>query len=498
MGGNLALVSGGLDSKILLAKFKDDIGHALIFDCNRNNEVERALEHANEYGVAPIVVKLPWFDSTKEYPMRNLIFLSYAISEALKNGVKKIYYATHTPPDYDKGYYYEDCSPGFIGNINDFTKKYGLEVVAPFLFNTLEEEIKEGIRLGVDFSDVQICNHEEGNCGACPKCMEALRQLRYCGAKTFPHFNQTIYSVDNTKRKELMLQWLPIHEARLYTNNRCQKTCDFCSYEYSKDAPNEELNVEQWFEVLDKLKMLYIRSIMLSGKEPMIDDNIFPILHRAKELGFQTHINTNGLTLDKYKKLLICNPPDRLLVSLNYEDTYQFIDIMGMLNRYMTVQPYIVVNRQNLNELENMINSCIMKGIDSIYIRFVYPSPFSHKEEKAVIESLKKYPAQFQVPIDYSEIEEWEHYDKYLKGELIREENVEFTFVHNFCQAYWDSLTILHEGSIVGCAKHTYHSWNEMREFSVGNILRMSPKEIIMKCQEKIQNSDLSMCLPKY
>ncbi|PIP18498.1 MAG: hypothetical protein COX42_00525, partial [Parcubacteria group bacterium CG23_combo_of_CG06-09_8_20_14_all_35_6] len=184
-----------------------------------------------EYNLDSKVIHLEPFDSTKEYSMRNLIFLSYAVSEALKLGAEKIYYAAHFPPDYDKGYYYQDCSPEFVEWMNQFLYNYGLQLETPYLHKTLQEEIQDGIKLGVDFSNIQICNYEEGNCGLCSKCMEVLRELQYANAPTFPHFNQTIYSITDayinnvvvSNAKEKLLEWLPLHELRLYTNNRCQK-----------------------------------------------------------------------------------------------------------------------------------------------------------------------------------------------------------------------------------------------------------------------------------
>ena len=164
----------------------------------------------------------------------------------------------------------------------------------------------------------------------------------------------------------------------------------------------------------------------------------------------------------------------------------------------MTIQPYIVVLEQNTKYMSEILNQCIDSEIDQFYFRFVYPPIFSHDEERNMLDNLKEFPAQFQVPIDYSNLKNWKHYDQYQRGKIIREDNITYTFVHNFCHAYWDSLTILHTGDTVGCAKHTYMPWDKMMSYSVGNIMTLEPKEIIRRCQEKIKNSNLEMCLPKY
>ena len=494
MENSICLVSGGLDSKLLLSQVYHETALGLIFDCNENGEVLNAMAHCKEYGVPYKIIKMPFIDSTDEVPMRNLVFLSYAISEAMSRGLKYVYCGFHSPSDYDQGHYYKDCSPDFVSKLNDLVKEHGIHIIAPFVSYKLYEILN--IVNDVDVSDVQICNYENGNCGICRKCVDAMKDLNFSGYNTFPHFNKTMNDLSINDNKIRMVDWIPLNEFRLYINNRCQKNCDFCSYKYSSSAPSDELNVEEWCNVLETAKKLSVRSLMFSGKEPLIDTKIFPILKKAHSMGFQTHINTNGVTLDKYSDYLLSSPPSRLLVSLNYDDS--LISTMGKLSTQMMIQPYIVVLKDNQDLLPKLIGKCIDSGITEFYLRFVVPPIFSHKQEEEIIESLKQYPAKFQVPIDYSQIHNWKHFDQYLSGGIIRDENIEYTFVHNRCQAYWNSLTILHNGTIVGCAKHTYKPWNELMKYSIGNVLSMTPSDIVFRCKERLLSSDLSMCLPRY
>jgi hypothetical protein len=74
---------------------------------------------------------------------------------------------------------------------------------------------------------------------------------------------------------------------------------------------------------------------------------------------------------------------------------------------------------------------------------------------------------------------------------------VRYTFPHYQCEAYYKTLTILHDGTILGCAKHSYLSYEELKKTSIGNITLMSPGEIEEACKRKLRSKP-AMCLPKW
>lgn len=111
-------------------------------------------------------------------PARNLIFLSIAAAFAEVHGASDIFYGANVL-DYSG---YPDCRPEFIDalekTLNTGTKA-GTEgarfrIHAPLLKMTKAEIIREGVRLGVDYTHTHSCYDPlpDGTaCGDCDSCM---------------------------------------------------------------------------------------------------------------------------------------------------------------------------------------------------------------------------------------------------------------------------------------------------------------------------------------
>jgi 7-cyano-7-deazaguanine synthase in queuosine biosynthesis len=510
------LLSGGLDSKILLAQLKSQYGEDLVgcvtIDYGKG-EVKNAVKHAREYGIPHHIFKTSKFmkGDTSEVPLRNLVMLSYAAHAARTLGAGLIAYATHYPADYDKGYYYEDCSPDFASKLGKFLSQFGVELIAPFIRKTIDEEVALGMELGVDFSDVQICNvHNNNNCGECRKCENTRRVFIEKELTNQPKYLAPVHVVKN-------YPWL--RELRLYTNNRCQKHCPFCCYrQYSEGANTDELSLKQWAEVIDKARALGIKRLMFSGKEPLIDEKIFGLLATAHD--FECHINTNGLTLKDYvfplEQSLEKGLIKRILVSLNYKDTLPLIDDIVAIGHLDQFQPYILINERNKALVPDILLRSMNAGLTRFYLRFEYPSEISPSSQERLLKEYyrlcedhafiaKTQPITIENPVEWTNpmsgqylwaLDQYRElgFARYQHGERL---TVEYTFPHYECEAYYKTLTILHDGTILGCAKHSYLPYSEIEKISIGNITIMSPEEIEAECIRKLR-SKRKMCMPKW
>jgi len=117
-------------------------------------------------------------------PQRNSIFLALAFAYAESVGADRIYVG------FCKGAYSPDCSLNFVRAIetalNHASKAFnetgkGIGVIAPLLFKSKPEVIKEGYGLGVDFGETRTCYTADTlACGICPGCrarLDAFTQL---------------------------------------------------------------------------------------------------------------------------------------------------------------------------------------------------------------------------------------------------------------------------------------------------------------------------------
>lgn len=179
--GSILLNSGGLDSTVLaygLANAGIADVYSLFFNYKQPNLIyERncAKTNAKELGMDFIEIKLPKFTWTAHnfyekddyLEMRNLIFLSYALSIAEAKGADTVYAAV-------RQYKYADCTTQFtqlIGSLSLCTS--GITIEFPYLSFEIENMVNEARKLGITRDKFFSCNSPKDGkpCGICEKCI---------------------------------------------------------------------------------------------------------------------------------------------------------------------------------------------------------------------------------------------------------------------------------------------------------------------------------------
>jgi 7-cyano-7-deazaguanine synthase len=214
----IVLLSGGLDSATTLAIAKEE-GYevfALSFRYGQRHEIEivSAQQVAKSFGVSEhrvIEIDLGGFggsaltdaiDVPKNrgqnemasgipvtyVPARNTIFLSYALAWAEVIGAPDIFIGVNAL-DYSG---YPDCRPEFITQFEKLAQvatKAGVEgthyqIHAPLIEMTKEQIIREGTKLGVQFSLTTSCYDPASDgraCGECDSCLLRRKGFREAG-----------------------------------------------------------------------------------------------------------------------------------------------------------------------------------------------------------------------------------------------------------------------------------------------------------------------------
>lgn len=200
----LIVYSGGLDSTVLLYKYRKDISLAVTFDYgskHNEREYEYAQMNTGRFGIAHIRVPLEFIgehfksdllqtggdipeghynDPTMKrtvVPFRNGIMLSIACGLAESRGLKSVLIANHTG-DHPV---YPDCRAEFISAMKDamHSGTYAhIELQSPFLEMTKRGIALIGKELGVDFTLTWSC-YKGGtiHCGRCGTCVERKEAL---------------------------------------------------------------------------------------------------------------------------------------------------------------------------------------------------------------------------------------------------------------------------------------------------------------------------------
>lgn len=214
----ILLLSGGLDSATTAAIAKEqgyDV-YALSFDYGQrhNIELEKAKQVANhlnlkEHKIAKIDLRIfggsaltDDIDVPKNklheteipityVPARNTIFLSYALAYAEVVRAFDIFIGANIL-DYSG---YPDCRPEFLTAFEDMANKAlavtvsgdkKINIQAPLIKLTKAEIIKEGLRLGVDYSMTISCYDPELEgtpCGVCDACVLRKNGFEELGIK---------------------------------------------------------------------------------------------------------------------------------------------------------------------------------------------------------------------------------------------------------------------------------------------------------------------------
>lgn len=217
----LTLLSGGLDSTVLLHKMKsyNDEVKALTLNYGQlhSKEIECAQWQAEslhvEWSVLDIsdafrniqtpllgegfIPHASYADQLRAQgegkvrtyvPNRNMILLSIAGAQAMQMDCKIVAYAAHM--DDAAGSAYPDCTPEFVHAMDNVLRTQGLRLFAPFITGhdgagwNKADIVRKGIELGVDFSHTWSCyeGHDKP-CGGCGTCLDRIEAFRLNNAK---------------------------------------------------------------------------------------------------------------------------------------------------------------------------------------------------------------------------------------------------------------------------------------------------------------------------
>jgi len=191
----VVLLSGGMDSVCALYYSKDkyNVVSALSFDYgskHNKKELPFASHHCEKLNIPHTIIKIDFIDdyfksnllkNGKHFeegsndktivPFRNGIMLSIAAGYAESRDGKGIVIASHSGNYSD----YPDCREKFLKLMSQsicagtYNK---IKVLRPFVFMTLEEVVRKGRELNIDFSQTWSCDDGmDIHCGECDTCI---------------------------------------------------------------------------------------------------------------------------------------------------------------------------------------------------------------------------------------------------------------------------------------------------------------------------------------
>jgi MoaA/NifB/PqqE/SkfB family radical SAM enzyme len=104
--------------------------------------------------------------------------------------------------------------------------------------------------------------------------------------------------------------------AHIKLTENCQAKCISC--DYWKTRWRDAINTEQAIDLVDQIAAAGIRSLRLTGGEPLLRKDTFEVLDKANSASFKNVIlQTNGLLLKKLHKEVNDSPITKVAVSVD-------------------------------------------------------------------------------------------------------------------------------------------------------------------------------------
>lgn len=209
----ILVYSGGMDSTVLLYKYKEEIELAVTFTYGARQDEQQtkcAIENCKRLGIKHLTIPLEfmgkYFKSSilkggeevphgnydeenmksTVVPFRNGIMLSIAIGLAESNGLDSVFIANHAG-DHT---IYPDCRQEFIDSMSAAAANgtfEGIKIVSPFCNISKREIALIGKEINVPFELTYSCYEgSECHCGECGTCRERKEALE--------GFDPTIYN----------------------------------------------------------------------------------------------------------------------------------------------------------------------------------------------------------------------------------------------------------------------------------------------------------------
>ncbi len=143
-----------------------------------------------------------------------------------------------------------------------------------------------------------------------------FKQNRSFLAKVFRQYAWNTVNVRLLKRTRVIE---PL-SAVFYVTHRCNLSCHYCTQKYP-DVLSREVSIEKTIEIL-RIVRRQLRSLYVTGGEPLCRSDLEEILEAADQLGYNTILHTNGVMLDRREKVL--DHIASLVISLDSMDEGRF------------------------------------------------------------------------------------------------------------------------------------------------------------------------------
>ena len=125
-----------------------------------------------------------------------------------------------------------------------------------------------------------------------------------------------------------------IHMFTLFTTNKCNLNCIYCSTEAGKKLQNE-LTLDEKKKIILEAKDMGAKLVNICGSgEPMLDDDFYKLVGFIDSLGLNTEVVTNGTNINKKNAEWLLRHNAYIVFKLNSLNPETTDRLVGKTNAY--------------------------------------------------------------------------------------------------------------------------------------------------------------------
>ncbi len=282
--------------------------------------------------------------------------------------------------------------------------------------------------------------------------------------------------------KELEISEHRLQYLFLELTQRCNLNCLHCGSDCKSTVNKAELTTESWFRIIDYMHQNYGTSLsfVITGGEPLLHKDLDKIGAYIKQKNMRWGTVTNGMLLDitRMKALEDAGIYSLTLSVDGLEHAHNFLRNSSSAFRKVLIaldalgksqikfkDAVTCVYPKNLNELSQIANLLLSKGINSWRLFRIFPSGRAQNNAEIQLsfsqtQELLTWIAQNKKTFKTKGLD----LNLSCEGYLPFEEDMKLRNQPFFCRAGISIASILSDGTITGCT-------NNHNSFYEGNIL---------------------------
>jgi len=268
---------------------------------------------------------------------------------------------------------------------------------------------------------------------------------------------------------------------------RCNLSCIHC---ISAKGNIQELNTNDALEVIEKLDKLGCKELYITGGEPLIRNDIFLLLRKAKEKEMKIGLLTNGILIDKKNILLLKSYLNEIGISIDGscsrvndkirgQGTYKkILKTISLIQKYkIPLTLYVTLNNLNLLDFKRIITFTKSLNIRLIRVNEISLRGRAYKNKK-ILRIKKKNLRNYLLKTFHK-----------LNSNKLKKEN---PIIYNKCECNSSTIFLSPNGYIYPCIEvfqtsPSYHLGN-IKNIDI-DILKTNLRKIV-----KFSNSKKNKC----